>query len=163
MLCGDDSGLYFEALDYFPGVHSRRWIGESNDDDLRNSKIIELLNGKNREAYLISEFAVSDPTGRIIARERVKNKFYVADKPYGEHGFGYDKILRPSEEMIHHFVAFVVRRVGYNLFNTNGQNWKDNLESMTIAEMTQAQKNAICDRGRIAPSIKRQLEENEKF
>ena len=25
---GDDSGVFVEAIDWFPGVHSRRWTGE---------------------------------------------------------------------------------------------------------------------------------------
>lgn len=150
---GDDSGFFVEALDYAPGVHSRRWFGRetSEDDDLRNEHLLELMknvvNDEDRKAYLISRFALSDPEGNIIDEEVVKNEFTVATEMRGSNGFGYDKLMIPTASHIEKNIAESSLKVcGYLV------NYKQD-EKKTIAELSQDMKNAINNRGIIAKRI----------
>ena len=94
MTLSDDSGVFIEVLDYFPGVYSRRWAGEPQDDKFRNDAILDRMqNEKERTAYLISRFTLMDTDFSILGTYAVKNKFTVSYEEKGEHGFGYDKIL----------------------------------------------------------------------
>ncbi len=85
----DDSGLFIEALNGFPGVYSAyvyRTLG--------NEGILKLLEGiENRKAYFKSVIAYYDgeihkftgkTSGRIIHRKR------------GSGGFGFDPIFQPE-------------------------------------------------------------------
>jgi len=47
----DDSGLFIDALDGAPGVHSARWTGIHRDYDTQNAKVLDLMKGEtNRSA-----------------------------------------------------------------------------------------------------------------
>lgn len=130
---GDDSGIFIEALDYFPGVYSRRWFGDENDDHSRNQQILRLMKDEDdRTAYLISRFSLVDPNGKELFNTKVENKFYISREELGTNGFGYDNILIPSEEM--------VKRI-----NTT--------DCFTIGTYTQEEKNIINNRGRIAKEL----------
>ena len=143
---GDDSGVYVKSLDYFPGVYSRRWLlGTDND---RNLKLLKMMkNIKDRDAFLISRFTLADPTGNVLFTTIVENNFRIANDIYGKNGFGYDPILIPTDKMIN------------DLLNSSYDKtvWPDelvkNLNKMTIAELTQIQKNQLNNRGRIAKPI----------
>lgn len=167
---GDDSGVFIEALDYFPGVHSRRWIGESDDDDCRNEKILEKMIGESdRTAFLISQFALVSSDGFVISTTKVKNEFIVAKCEKGNNGFGYDRILIPSktmlDDMLQRCPAFSRDDFVYALDDDLYEKVYEN--QMTIAELTQEEKNKICNRGRIAKKIKESLDDfynsNEDF
>lgn len=94
MAIGDDSGIFIEALDYFPGVHSRRWAGAEADDSFRNQKILKMMNTiTDRRVYLISRFGLVDEDGNVLGRFSVKNPFKIAYSERGEYGFAYDRIL----------------------------------------------------------------------
>ena len=147
---GDDSGVFFEALDYFPGVHSRRWGFEETDDHKRNCKILELLqncNGMAKPVYLISRFSLTDPNGNELFATVVKNEFQVSKIEQGKHGFGYDFILIPLANNI--IAAHAEGRL---------PDWSRVediiLNKRTIAELSQDEKNAINNRGKIAMEIK---------
>lgn len=145
---GDDSGVFIEALDYFPGVHSRRWAGTKEDDKLRNEKIIKYLKDENdRSAYLISRFSLVNPDGEEVFKTVVKNKFIVADEIDGNHGFGYDPILLPLRDNIDD--AFVNGRLSPESFVKIKSE-----KNVTVAMLTQDEKNAINNRGKIAAEIK---------
>lgn len=142
---GDDSGVFISGLDYFPGVHSRRWSGLSEDDLGRNKRILELMeNNLEREAILASRFSLCNTTGEIF-RTVVKNKFTLANKIHGDYGFGYDSLLIPSEVNI--INARLVGRLTESRANEIIE------KELTIGELKQEEKNAINDRGRIAKEI----------
>lgn len=150
---GDDSGVFVRALFYFPGVHSRRWYGDEKDDHGRNVKLLELMeNETDRTTYLISCFALVDKNGKLIDKEFVKNKFNLAYEELGDKGFGYDKVLLPSTDMLENLVMDGRNKVA--LFD--GIDFKNTV----IGEMNQEQKNAITYRGRIARLIKEKLNGN---
>lgn len=141
---GDDSGIFISALDGFPGVHSRRWSGAENDDAGRNERILNLMKDEpDRDVYLISRFSLVNPNGEEIYKTVVKNKFTVSFSEVGKAGFGYDSILIPDL---------------MNVMNSNlpyERKFDIACNKRTIAELTQDEKNAINNRGRIAKEIKK--------
>lgn len=148
---GDDSGVYITAMDYFPGVHSRRWTGSESDDRIRNMKIIGYMKDEeNREAFLISRFSLVSPDGEELFKTVVKNKFYIADRLIGDKGFGYDSILIPNPDYV------------VSAYNHKKITWERATEiisnKLTIAELSQYEKNVINYRGRIANEIRRFLD-----
>lgn len=162
MMClGDDSAICVRALDYFPGVHSRRWAFEESDDASRNRKLIELMENehKDRRVYLISRFSLVDPRGKEIYSTVVKNKFLLAYDIFGENGFGYDPILIPDPEL----AAEAIRSSRWELdeFCTDQLIMGFQLGDTTIGCLPQELKNTINNRGRIAAEIRNVLREED--
>lgn len=65
----DDGGIEIVALNYAPGVRSRRWLGyEASDEDLiRHMKIISKeLPDNNRDAYFRTVITLALPNGQIF-------------------------------------------------------------------------------------------------
>lgn len=116
----DDSGLEVDALAGEPGIHSARYLGPAATDDERYLKVLELMRGT--------------PEERRTARFRCAAAFAtpqgetllaegvcegsIALAPAGTGGFGYDPIFIPR---------------GY---------------TVTMAQLTAAEKNAISHRGK---------------
>lgn len=102
MLCeypvlADDSGLCVDALDGAPGLYSARFAGEDADDNDRNKKLLEMLNGaENRHAEYVSVIALIFPDGReIITEGRVEGE--ILESEQGNGGFGYDPLFFCTE------------------------------------------------------------------
>lgn len=149
MALGDDSGIFIDYLDGFPGVHSRRWSFAEDDDTSRNTKILELLEDASddeRWARLISRFSLVSPDGKEIYKTVVKNNFKIAKELDGTKGFGYDPILIPEKESVK--IAYYNEKIEYNIANAAMSGL------ITIGQLTQDEKNAINNRGRIAKEIK---------
>lgn len=90
----DDSGLEVDALDRKPGIYSSRWMGEDTSYDIKNQKIIDLVNasGKPRTARFICAMALCEPGQKpITIEESFEGEIY--DHIAGENGFGYDPIF----------------------------------------------------------------------
>ena len=90
----DDSGLEVDALDGRPGVHSRRWAGDV-DDDARNVRLLELLANvrePQRTARYRCVIALAAP-GRRTAFAEGSCEGLIAPEPAGSNGFGYDPIF----------------------------------------------------------------------
>lgn len=88
----DDSGIEIEYLDGFPGVHTKRWL--NGTDRERNLAILEKL--KNipkceRKIKFITAIALSDGKNTISVEASIQG--YVAEKPRGKNGFGFDEIF----------------------------------------------------------------------
>lgn len=151
MSLGDDSGVYVRSLDYFPGVHSRRWSFDEKDDKSRNKMLLELMeNEYDRRVYLISRFSLVDPSGNEIFKTVVKNKFNLAYDIFGEYGFGYDPILIPD--------ASLIDKECKERLNLSEKEFDElimgfQLGDTTIGCLDQYEKNAINNRGRIAEEI----------
>ena len=153
MALGDDSGLCCTSLGYAPGVNSRRWFGNPADDKGRNRKLLELMEeykgDDEREAFLISHFTLVDKDGRKLFTTFVKNRFIIADEIHDDHGFGYDAILIPDKNLV--AVAVAENRIKPERAVEIIQ------KRLTIGQLSQEEKNAINDRGRIAKEIKKYL------
>ena len=92
MCIADDSGIEIAYLDGFPGVNTKRW--HKGTDRERNLAIIENLNGvpkENRKIRFVTAMAISDGVNTITAIGEIEG--YVAEKPRGNNGFGFDEIF----------------------------------------------------------------------
>lgn len=88
----DDSGIEIEYLNGFPGVHTKRWF--KGTDRERNIKLIEKLNGvekENRKVKFTVAIAVSNGKHTICETGTING--FIAQKPRGENGFGFDEIF----------------------------------------------------------------------
>jgi XTP/dITP diphosphohydrolase len=121
---GDDSGLCVDALEGAPGIKSRRWAGELNDDSARNAALIKALQPfpDKRTASFITCAALCIP-GQKSVDAVGECRGTIVDVPRGENGFGYDPI-------------FEVAGLG-----------------STMAELTQAEKNSVSHRARAIGSL----------
>ena len=88
----DDSGLFIDALDGAPGVHSARWTGTHRDYGTQNAKVLELMKGEvNRSAcyrtvisYIEIDKTIENFFGEMLLE--------IAHKESEKDGFPYDKI-----------------------------------------------------------------------
>jgi XTP/dITP diphosphohydrolase len=91
----DDSGLSIDALGGRPGVYSARYAGEEKNDQKNIAKVLSELEGvpfAKRTARFHCALAVAAP-GRRTAVVEGTCEGYIAEKPQGENGFGYDPIF----------------------------------------------------------------------
>ncbi len=89
-LAVDDSGLFIEALNGFPGPYSRFTY-----DTIGVEGILRLLKGStNRKAYFMTVVAAVIPPLTIVSKGIVKG--HIAASPRGRGGFGFDPIFVPE-------------------------------------------------------------------
>jgi XTP/dITP diphosphohydrolase len=91
----DDTGLEVDFLNGAPGVHSARFAGPGCSYDDNNNKLLELLNGvpdEARAAAFRTVIAFIDPRGTLHMSEGIL-RGRIANRPVGNHGFGYDPIF----------------------------------------------------------------------
>lgn len=132
----DDSGLCVDVLGGAPGVFSARWAGRHGDDAANLALLLDQLGdvpAEHRGAQFRCAAALVTPGGaEHMAFGEMPGRLTTA--PRGSGGFGYDPILEPDEQP--------ARAVGATL---------------TSAELTPEEKNAISHRGRafrdLAPVI----------
>lgn len=92
MCIADDSGIEIDYLGGFPGVYTKRW--HRGTDKERNLALIEKLKGvkkDKRKIKFITAIALSDGKHTICEEGIIEG--YVAEKPRGENGFGFDEIF----------------------------------------------------------------------
>ena len=127
----DDSGLEVDALDGQPGIHSARYAGENASDKENNKKLLKELDGveaQRRTARFRCVIVAYRPDGQFISAEGVCQG-RIAEKPAGEHGFGYDPIFIPE---------------GYQ---------------RTMAQLRREEKNKISHRGKALEILKEKITE----
>lgn len=104
----DDSGLFIDALDGAPGVHSARWAGTHRDYDSQNAKVLESMKDEvNRGACYRTVISYIE-TGKAIENFIGEMPLEIARKESEKAGFSYDKIalydgqyvneMRPEEK-----------------------------------------------------------------
>lgn len=92
MCIADDSGIEIEYLDGFPGIRTKRW--HNGTDRERNLALIEKLRGvpkDKRKIVFTTAIALSDGEKTICETGKIEG--YVAEKPRGDNGFGFDEIF----------------------------------------------------------------------
>ncbi|MCS7286484.1 MAG: RdgB/HAM1 family non-canonical purine NTP pyrophosphatase [Anaerolineae bacterium] len=94
MAMADDSGLEVDALGGAPGPLSARYGGLKSDREKYELLLREIANvpWEKRTARFRCVIALAFPDGRLYTFEGIKEG-YIALKPEGEHGFGYDPIF----------------------------------------------------------------------
>lgn len=124
----DDSGLCVDALKGAPGIHSARY---AETPQARIDKLLNAINGKTvRSAKFVCAMTLVDKNGNILFQTRGECFGEIAEKQSGINGFGYDPI-------------FLTKDTDYKL---------------TMAEMSEEEKNQISHRGRALRKVLKFLE-----
>lgn len=95
----DDSGLEIAALDDTPGVQSARFAGAGAGYDVKNAKLLGLLDESGdteRRARFVCVMALADGRGQVIHTAEGICAGSIAHSPRGNRGFGYDPIFVPD-------------------------------------------------------------------
>ena len=119
----DDSGIESAALNGAPGVRSARFAGEHATDAENLARLVAEAPPGSALAY-VCVIALVDPDGEETTFEG-RCTGTMAAEARGEGGFGYDPIFVPD----------------------------DRDDGRTMAELTQAEKDAISHRGRAARAL----------
>ncbi|QTM99995.1 XTP/dITP diphosphatase [Sediminibacillus dalangtanensis] len=94
----DDSGLEVDALEGRPGIFSARYAGLEKSDQANVDKLLEELKGvpkEERTARFVCVLAVARP-GKTTIFKRGTCEGWIAERPIGENGFGYDPVFYPN-------------------------------------------------------------------
>jgi len=126
----DDSGIAAAALGGAPGVRSARYAGEHASDRENLEKLLrEAPTGSALEYVCV--IAYVDPRGGVEQLFEGRCSGRLAGEPRGERGFGYDPAFLPD----------------------------DGPPGLTMAELSDAQKDEISHRGRAARAFLARLRE----
>ena len=88
----EDSGLVIDSLGGEPGIHSARFLGATASYPDRFAEIFRRLGAQPREARFVTALAVARGAELLFETETtVEGR--IADRPRGDHGFGYDPIF----------------------------------------------------------------------
>jgi XTP/dITP diphosphohydrolase len=120
----DDSGIEAAALGGAPGVRSARYAGEHATDAQNLAKLLREAPVGSALRYVCALVYV-DPGTRVEQVFEAYCSGRVAARPRGERGFGYDPAFLPD----------------------------DDARGVTMAELSDAQKDAISHRGRAAREL----------
>ena len=142
----DDTGLEVDALGGAPGVYTARYAGEGKDFNANMDKVLYELSVIEGEAHMAEEFGLK--TKPVSRRARFKSvvtliidgkiKMFegtlegeISREKSGNGGFGYDPI----------FIA-------------------DEYPGLTLADISEEEKNAISHRGKALRAMAQWLQEN---
>lgn len=95
----DDSGLFVDALDGAPGVHSARYAGSEQDAAANCVKLLRALRDMpppRRGAAFRCVLAWVEPAGTERVVEGIC-RGHIIDAPRGTGGFGYDPLFVPQD------------------------------------------------------------------
>jgi XTP/dITP diphosphohydrolase len=123
----DDSGIEARALGGAPGVRSARYAGERATDEENLAKLLREAPAGSGLAYVCALVYV-DPRAGVERVFEARCTGTLAAQPRGSGGFGYDPAFLPDE--------------------------KDRVPpTLTMAELSDEQKDAISHRGRAARAL----------
>ena len=100
----DDSGLCVAHLRGAPGLYSARYSGSHGDTAANNTRLLRELEGVpsvQRGAFFICVLALlwhADDPAPLIAEGRWHGR--ILEAPRGAHGFGYDPLFLPHEQLL---------------------------------------------------------------
>lgn len=88
----DDSGLFVDALNGFPGVMTHRFLGEKASDIDRNEYIInEVGKYNNRKASVVCSIVYYDGKKMVVGEGILRG--FISKERRGNNGFGFDEIF----------------------------------------------------------------------
>jgi XTP/dITP diphosphohydrolase len=125
----DDSGIEAAALGGAPGVRSARYAGEHAEDQENLAKLLREAPAGSGLEYVCA-IAYVDPVSGTEEIFEGRCAGRLAATPRGERGFGYDPAFLPD----------------------------DGADELTMAELSERQKDAISHRGRAARALFEWLE-----
>lgn len=134
----DDSGLEVDALGGAPGVRSARYAGSHGDTAANTALVLEKLAGvpdEERTARFRCVIALYDPTSDGEGRERLFEgtcEGRIGHELRGKGGFGYDPVFLIPER------------------------------GLTVAQLSDAEKDAISHRGQAVSKLKEFLEGRDR-
>jgi XTP/dITP diphosphohydrolase len=120
----DDSGIEAAALGGAPGVRSARYAGEDATDEQNLAKLLREAPADSALEYVCA-IAYVDPARGVERVFEGRCAGRLSDDPRGERGFGYDPAFLPD----------------------------DGPGGLTMAELSDEQKDAISHRGRAARAL----------
>jgi XTP/dITP diphosphohydrolase len=128
----DDSGIEAAALGGAPGVRSARYAGETASDEQNLRKLIAQAPAGSVLSYVCA-LAYVDPSSGVehVVEGRCTGR--MAAEPRGQGGFGYDPVFIPDE------------------LPTGVSAERD--RELTMAELTDEQKDQISHRGRAVRAL----------
>jgi len=129
----DDSGIGAEALGGAPGVRSARYASEHAGDEENLAKLLREAPAGSALEYVCA-IAYVDPAAGVERVFEGRCAGTLAAEPRGERGFGYDPAFLPL----------------------------DGPEGLTMAELSDAEKDAISHRGRAVRAMLSWLEEIDR-
>lgn len=95
IILADDSGLEIDYLNKEPGIYSARYAGTDTSYDVKNSLLLERLDGvpdEQRTARFVCAIAAAFPDGTsAVVRGTIEG--IIGHEIIGENGFGYDPIF----------------------------------------------------------------------
>jgi XTP/dITP diphosphohydrolase len=137
----DDSGIEAAALGGAPGVRSARYAGEDATDEENLAKLLREAPAGSELEYVCALVYVDLPAGvERVFEARCKGR--LAAEPRGVGGFGYDPAFLPDD------VDWYLPAPP-----TPGPSTPEGQSSLTMAELTDEQKDAISHRGRAARAL----------
>ena len=95
IVLADDSGLVVDYLNGEPGIYSARYMGEDTSYDIKNTRILERMEGvpdDQRTARFVCAMAAIMPGGEVICTEGIMEGL-IGYEMKGTNGFGYDPIF----------------------------------------------------------------------
>jgi XTP/dITP diphosphohydrolase len=125
----DDSGIAAAALGGAPGVRSARYAGEHASDAQNLRKLLDEAPPASALEYVCA-IAYVDPASGVERLFEARCAGRLATQPRGDGGFGYDPAFLPD----------------------------DGPPGLTMAELSDEQKDAISHRGRAARALLQWLE-----
>jgi XTP/dITP diphosphohydrolase len=125
----DDSGIAAAALGGRPGVRSARYAGEQASDEQNLQKLLSEAPAGSALEYVCA-IAYVDPRSGVERLFEGRCSGRLASQPRGHRGFGYDPAFLPD----------------------------DGPPELTMAELTDEQKDAISHRGHAARTLLQWLE-----
>jgi XTP/dITP diphosphohydrolase len=132
----DDSGIAAAALGGAPGVRSARYAGEHATDAENLAKLLRETPAGSALEYVCA-IAYVDPASDVERVFEGRCRGRRADEPRGEGGFGYDPAFVPDD----------------------GPPVEDGQTALTMAELSNEQKDAISHRGRAGRALLEWLRE----
>jgi XTP/dITP diphosphohydrolase len=125
----DDSGIEAEALGGAPGIRSARYAGEEATDEENLRKLLREAPAGSALRYVCA-LAYVDPHANVERVFEGACRGRLAETPRGSRGFGYDPAFLPEDEP----------------------------SGVTMAELTEREKDEISHRGRAVRELVRWLE-----
>lgn len=157
----DDSGLEVEILNGAPGIYSARYAGEEHNFEANMDKLLSEMARMMKEASRAREYGINTVHATYRAHFRTVVTLMIDGTPHffegqldgkiglvkkGTNGFGYDPIFIP--DMIPADAAQPLPEGSAFSNEPDADGLVKNIGMITLAQLSEEQKNAISHRGK---------------